>query len=163
MILPERKGWALYRSVSDLFLSRKREWRRMKWKLYAEVQRPEKWVSSSEEGLSSLPEGEWAVVEFQRGIAQDEVKLVCRCAKGKDKHIVWCNLMYKKVFLILSHIMWTPFGMSRHETIFLFFLFTLNRFYKRKNICWWELWIFSEVDTQRCSFTGEHPYRNVFQ
>ena len=155
--------------------------------------------------MSSLPECEWPVPESQKGMTQDEVKIVCRGAtpwkmgiilrgrvelftggwvsccwvpkrdnagwseislpmcKKKDKHLVWCNLMYKKVFLILSHIMWTPFGMIRHETIFLFFLFTLNRFYKRKNICWWELWIFSEVDTQRCSFTGEHPCRNVFQ
>ena len=36
--------------------------------------------SSREESLSSLPEVEWAVAESQRGMAQDEVKLVCRRA-----------------------------------------------------------------------------------
>ena len=50
----------------------------MKWKLYAKVQRPEKRVSSWEEGLSSLVEGEWAVAESQRGMMQDEVKIVCQ-------------------------------------------------------------------------------------
>ena len=74
MIFPEREVWALYRSVSELLLSPKEGWRRMKWKLYAEVQRPEKRASSWEEGLSSLPEGEWAVAESQRGMTQDEVK-----------------------------------------------------------------------------------------
>ena len=80
MIFQERKVWALYRSVSELLLSPKEGWRRMKWKLYAEVQRPEKRASSWEEGLSSLPEGEWAVAESQRGMTQDEVKIVCRGA-----------------------------------------------------------------------------------
>ena len=80
MIFPEREVWALYRSVSELLLSPKEGWRRMKWKLYAEVQRPEKRASSWEEGLSSLPEGEWAVVESQRGMTQDEVKIVCQGA-----------------------------------------------------------------------------------
>ena len=51
----------------------------MKWK-YAEVQRPEKQASSWEEGLSSSSESEWAVAESQRGMKQDKVKLVCRCA-----------------------------------------------------------------------------------
>ena len=32
--LPERKGWDLYRRVSELLLSPKEGWRRMKWKLY---------------------------------------------------------------------------------------------------------------------------------
>ena len=76
----KRKGWALYRTVSELLLSPKEGWRRMKWKMYAEVQRPEKRASSWEEGLSSLPEGEWAVAESQRGMTQDEVKIVCRGA-----------------------------------------------------------------------------------
>ena len=80
MILQERKVWALYRRVSELLLSPKEGWRRMKWKLYAEVQRPEKRASSWEEGLSSLPEGEWAVAESQRGMTQDEVKIVCQGA-----------------------------------------------------------------------------------
>ena len=35
----------------------------MKKNLYAELQRPEKRGSSWEEGLSSLPEGEWAVAD----------------------------------------------------------------------------------------------------
>ena len=46
--LPDRKGWALYWSVSELLLSPKEGWHRMKWKLYAEVQRPEKRASSWE-------------------------------------------------------------------------------------------------------------------
>ena len=144
MILQERKVWALYRRVSELLLSPKEGWHRMKWKLYAEQQCPEKRAYSWEEGLSSLPEGEWAVTESPRGITQDEVKIVCRGAtpwktgiflrgkvelltggsvswcwvpkrddaenqksnyktdegnrKGKCKHFVWFNLMYKKVF-----------------------------------------------------------------
>ena len=76
--LPESKGWALYRRGSELLLSPKEGWRRMKWKLYAEVQRPEKRASSWEEWLSSLAEGEWAGVECQRGMTQDEVKTVRR-------------------------------------------------------------------------------------
>ena len=38
----------------------------MKWKMYAEVQRPKKRASSWEEGLSFLPEGEWTGAESQR-------------------------------------------------------------------------------------------------
>ena len=83
--LPERKNWAFYRRVIELLLSTKKGWRRMKWKFYAEVQRPEKRASSWEEGLSSLPEGEWAVAESQRGMTQDKVKLVCRCTMPKKK------------------------------------------------------------------------------
>ena len=113
------------------------------------MQHPEKWTSSWKEGLSSLPEGEWAVAESQRGMTQDKVKLVYRCAtpwkmgiflrgrfelftggwvnwcwvpkrddadnekndyktdegnrKGKYKHLVWCNLMYKKNFSFSFH------------------------------------------------------------
>ena len=80
MILPERKVWALYRKVSELLLSPKEGWRSIKWKLYVKVQRPEKQESSWEESLSSLPEGEWAVAESQRGMTQDEVKIVCQGA-----------------------------------------------------------------------------------
>ena len=76
MILPKRKRWALDQRVSELLLSPKEGWRRMKWKLYAKVQRPEKRASSWEEGLSSLSEGEWAVAVFQRGMTQDEVKIL---------------------------------------------------------------------------------------
>ena len=39
-----------------------------------------KYDSSREESLSSLPEVEWAVAESQRGMTQDEVKLVCQSA-----------------------------------------------------------------------------------
>ena len=63
--LSERKGWALYRRVSELLLSLKKWWPRMKWKFYAEVQHPEKRSSSWEERLSTLPEGDWAVAESQ--------------------------------------------------------------------------------------------------
>ena len=41
---------------------------------------PEKHDSSREESLSSLPEGEWAVAESQRGMTQDKVKFVCQGA-----------------------------------------------------------------------------------
>ena len=88
MILQERKVWALYRRVSELLLSPKEGWRRMKWKLYAKVQRPEKRASPWEEGLSSLPEGEWAVAESQRGMTQDEVSIVYRGATPWKKGIL---------------------------------------------------------------------------
>ena len=78
--LPERNGWALCRRVSELLLSLKEGWRRLKWKFYVKVQHPEKRASSWEEELSSLPKGEWAVVESQRGMTQDEVKIVCQGA-----------------------------------------------------------------------------------
>ena len=68
--LPERKGWALYRRMSELLLSHKQGWRRMKWNLYADEQRTEQRASSWEEGLSSLPEGEWAGAESQRAKMQ---------------------------------------------------------------------------------------------
>ena len=150
--------------MSELLLSPKEGWRRMKWKLYAKVRHPEKWTSSWEEDLSSLPGGEWVGAESQRGMTQDEVKNACRGAtpwktdiflrgrvelfterrviwcwvlkmddaenekinyktdggnrKGKYKHFVWSNLMYKKKFfhflvkackdscthLIISHV-----------------------------------------------------------
>ena len=80
MILPVRKEWTLYRRVSELLLTPKEGWRRMKWKLYHDVQSLEKLTSSWEERLSSLPEGEWAVAESQRGMTQDEVKIVSRGA-----------------------------------------------------------------------------------
>ena len=38
------------------------------------MQRPEKRTPSWEEGLSSLPEDEWAVAESQREMTQDKVK-----------------------------------------------------------------------------------------
>ena len=66
--------------MSELLLSPKEEWRRMKLKLYAEEQRPEKRASSWEEEMSLLPDGEWAVAESQRGMTKDEMKTVCRGA-----------------------------------------------------------------------------------
>ena len=78
--LPESKGWALYWRMSELLLSPKEEWCRMKWNLYANVQRSEIRASSWEEGLSLLPEGEWAVAESQRGMTQDKVKFVYQIA-----------------------------------------------------------------------------------
>ena len=78
--LPKRKGGAPYRRGSELLLSPNEGWRRIKWKLYSKVQRPEKRVSSLEEVLSSSPVGEWAVAESQRGMTQNKVKIVCQCA-----------------------------------------------------------------------------------
>ena len=86
--LPERKGWALYWRVSELLLSLKEGWRRMKWKLYAKVQRPEKRASSWEEGLSSLPEGEWAVAESQRGMTQGTRRMTARQTKKMEKESI---------------------------------------------------------------------------
>ena len=41
---------------------------------------PEKHDWFKEEEWSSLPEGEWTVAESQRGMTQDEVKIVCQGA-----------------------------------------------------------------------------------
>ena len=41
---------------------------------------PEKHDSTKEEEMSSWPEGEWALAESQRGMTQDEVKIVCQGA-----------------------------------------------------------------------------------
>ena len=41
-----------------------------------QINKPWKQDSSKEEGFSSLPEGEWAVTESQKGMTQDIVKLV---------------------------------------------------------------------------------------
>ena len=105
MILPEKKVWALYRRVSELLLSPKEGWRRMKWKFHVKVQRPEKRVSSREEGLGSLPVGEWAVAEFQRDMTQRMRRITTRKTKGIEKESInifyWCNLMYKKAFYSL--------------------------------------------------------------
>ena len=54
MIFQERKFWAIYRSMSELLLNPKEEWRRLKWTMNVEVQRPEKRASSWEEGLRAL-------------------------------------------------------------------------------------------------------------
>ena len=55
--LPENIGWVLYWRVSELLRSPKGVWRRIKWNLFAHVQRPENWASSWEERLSPLPVG----------------------------------------------------------------------------------------------------------
>ena len=94
--LSERKGSALYRRVSELLLSSKEGWRRMKWKLYAEEQRREKRTSSWEEGLSSLLEGEWAVAESQRGMTQKMRRITTRKTKGIEKESV--NIFYLMQF-----------------------------------------------------------------
>ena len=72
----------------------------MKWKMYADVQRPEERASSWEEGLSSLPEGEWAGAESQRGMMKRMRRVTTDKGnrKRKYKHFVWFNLMYKKFF-----------------------------------------------------------------
>ena len=80
MICPKKKGGAIYRKVNEVLLSPKEGWRRIKWNLYAKVQRPEKQASSWGKGLSSLPEGKWAIVESQRGMTQNEVKIVSQGA-----------------------------------------------------------------------------------
>ena len=102
--LIERKGWTLYRSVSELLLGPIEGWRRMKWKLYAEVQRPEKRASSWKEGLISLPEGEWECWVPKRDDAENEKNEYKTDAdeenrRGKYEHLFWWNLMYKKDFL----------------------------------------------------------------
>ena len=80
MIFPERKGWALYRRVSELLLCPKDGWRRIKWNLYGKMHPPGKRTSSWVEWLSILSEGKWAVDESQIGMMQNKVKLVCQCA-----------------------------------------------------------------------------------
>ena len=50
---------------------------RIIWEHYTTIN-PEKHDFFKEEGLSSLLGGEWAVVESQRGVRQDEVKTVCQ-------------------------------------------------------------------------------------
>ena len=59
--------------MSELLLSLKERQRRMKWKLYAKVQRPEKRASFWDERLSCLLESKWPVAESQRGMTQDEI------------------------------------------------------------------------------------------
>ena len=64
----------------------------MKWKFYAKVQRPEKRASSWEEGLSSLPEGEWAVAESQRGMMQRMRRVTTRQTKEIEKESI--NILF---------------------------------------------------------------------
>ena len=80
----------------------KEKWSRMRWKFYAKVQRPEKRASSWEEGLSSLPEGEWAGAESPKRDNAENEKNDCKTKKGKRKgkfkDLFWYNLIYKKDF-----------------------------------------------------------------
>ena len=123
---------------------------------------PENHDSSIEERLSSLQEVEWAVSESQRGMPQDEVKIVYGSAtpwktgifirvmveiftggwvsywwipkrddaenemnkyktvegnrKGKYKHFVWCNLIYKKVFSFSGKDLWRQLKTPQNES-----------------------------------------------
>ena len=78
--------------MSELLLSPKEEWRRMKWKLYAEVQRPEKRASSCEEGLNFLPEGEWAGAESQKEMMQKMRRITTRQTKEIEKKSI--NILF---------------------------------------------------------------------
>ena len=89
MILQEWKVWALYWRVSELLLSPKEGWRKMKWKVYAEVHRPEKRVSSWEEGLSSLSEGERAIAESQRGWLRMKRNLYAGVQRPEKRSSSW--------------------------------------------------------------------------
>ena len=61
----------------------------MKWKLYAEVQRPEKRASSWEEGLSSLPEGELAIAESKKGWRRIKWKLYAKVQRPDKRVSSW--------------------------------------------------------------------------
>ena len=76
--LPERKGWALYRRVSEVLLSPKEMTQDKVKNFYAKLQRPEKREFSWEKGLSSLPEDEWAFAECQRGMVQRMRRMTTR-------------------------------------------------------------------------------------
>ena len=79
--------------MSELLLSPKEGQHSMKWKLYAKVQRPEKRASSWEEGLSSLPEGEWAVAESQRRITQGMRRMTAWQTNKIEKESI--NIMFR--------------------------------------------------------------------
>ena len=78
----------LMSNMGELLLIPKEGWRRMNWKLYAKVQRPKKRASSWEERLSSLPEGEWAVAESQRGMTQGTRRMTARQTKKMEKESI---------------------------------------------------------------------------
>ena len=92
MILPKRKGGALYQKVSELLLSPKEGWHRTKWTLYPKVQRPKKRASSWEEGLSSLSEGKWAVAATQSGMMQRMKGMTTRQTKEIEKERI--NILF---------------------------------------------------------------------
>ena len=89
MILPERKGWALYRRVSELLLNPKERWRRIKWNLYAKVQRPEKRASSWEEDLSSSPEGSELLLSPKEGWRRMKWKLYAKVQRPEKRASSW--------------------------------------------------------------------------
>ena len=60
----------------------------MKWKIYGEVQRPKKRVSSREEGLGSLLESEWTGAESQRGMMQRMRRVTKRQTKDIEKESI---------------------------------------------------------------------------
>ena len=60
----------------------------MKWKSYAEVQRPEKRTSFWEEGLNSSQEGEWAGAASQRGMTQRMRRMTTRQRKEIEKESI---------------------------------------------------------------------------
>ena len=64
----------------------------MKWKLYAEVQHPEKRIFYWEERLSSLPEGDWAVAKFERGMTQKLRRITTRQTKEIEKESI--NILF---------------------------------------------------------------------
>ena len=102
--LPDRKGWAFYRTMSELLLSPKEGWRRMKLKLYAKVQLPEKRAIFLRERVE-LFTGGWVSYSWvsKRDDAENKKndKTDEESRKGKYKYTVWWNLIYKKVFFIL--------------------------------------------------------------
>ena len=69
------------------------------WKHHTTMS-PKKHDSSRVEGLSSLPEREWAVAESQRGMMQRMRRMTTKLTKEieKYKHLVWCNLISKEAF-----------------------------------------------------------------
>ena len=69
------------------------------WKHYTTMS-PKKHDPSRVEGLSSLPEREWAVAESQRGMMQRMRRMTTKLTKEieKYKHLVWCNLISKEAF-----------------------------------------------------------------
>ena len=56
------------------------------------MQRPDKWASSWEEGLSSLPQGEWAGAESQRRMTQRMRRITTRQTKEIEKESI--NILF---------------------------------------------------------------------
>ena len=56
------------------------------------MQRPEKRTSSWGDGFSSLPEGEWAVAESQRGMMQRMRRVTTRQTKEIEKESI--NILF---------------------------------------------------------------------